>query len=109
MGQFLKYSNFPYASRRVIFSEIRNDTEPNTKYVRVLDPRATEISFVRTDCPKKETLYVSCSNLGKIHLLANKQTFFFAKFVDIVFHRMRSSIHTVSKYGYELVENGCPR
>lgn len=53
-----------FPQRRVIFSEIRNNTEPNTKYVRVLDPRAQEISFVRTDCPKKETLYVSCSNLG---------------------------------------------
>lgn len=56
---------FFWFNRRVIFSEIRNDTELDTKYVRVLDPRAQEISFVRTDCPKRETLYVSCSNLGK--------------------------------------------
>lgn len=50
---------------RVQFSEVRNDTEPNTKYVRVLDPNASEIAFVRTSCEKRQALYVSCSNLGK--------------------------------------------
>lgn len=51
--------------RKVAFSEVRNDTEPNTRgYVRVLDPKAAEISFVRTTCEKKQALYVSCSNLG---------------------------------------------
>ncbi|XP_055595404.1 uncharacterized protein LOC129746008 [Uranotaenia lowii] len=48
---------------RVDFSEIRNDTEPNTSYVRVLDPRASEISFVRTTCQTKQSLYVSCGQL----------------------------------------------
>ncbi|KAL9692665.1 hypothetical protein quinque_016441 [Culex quinquefasciatus] len=48
---------------RVDFSEIRNDTEPNTSYVRVLDPRASEISFVRTTCQSKQSLYVSCGQL----------------------------------------------
>ncbi|XP_055298074.1 uncharacterized protein LOC129566301 [Sitodiplosis mosellana] len=48
---------------KVAFSEVRNDTEPNTRYVRVLDPKAAEISFVRTTCEKKQALYVSCSNL----------------------------------------------
>ncbi|XP_053678140.1 uncharacterized protein LOC128728538 [Anopheles nili] len=48
---------------RVNYSEIRNDTEPNTSYVRVLDPRASEISFVRTQCQSKQSLYVACSHL----------------------------------------------
>lgn len=50
--------------RKVALSGIRNDTENNTRYVRVLDPKAAEISFVRTTCEKKQALYVSCSNLG---------------------------------------------
>lgn len=49
---------------KVIYSEIRNDTEHNVRYVKVLDPRAAEISFVRTSCEKKRALYVSCGNLG---------------------------------------------
>lgn len=52
-----------YSCRRVAFSEVRNDTEPNTSYVRVLDPRASEISFVRTNCARTGALYVSCKNL----------------------------------------------
>lgn len=50
--------------RKVAFSEVRNDTEPNTRYVRVLDPKAAEISFVRTSCEKRQALFVSCANLG---------------------------------------------
>lgn len=50
--------------RKLQFSEVRNDSEPNTRYVRVLDPTAPEISFIRTDCEKKEALYVACANLG---------------------------------------------
>lgn len=50
--------------RRVTYSTIRNDTEHNVRYVKVLDPRAAEISFVRTSCEKKQALYVSCGNLG---------------------------------------------
>lgn len=45
------------------FSKITNDTEPNGNYVRVLDPKAHEISFVRTPCHSHEVLYVSCENL----------------------------------------------
>ncbi|XP_055523344.1 uncharacterized protein LOC129717463 [Wyeomyia smithii] len=48
---------------RVEYSEVRNDTEPNTSYVRVLDPRASEISFVRTTCQSKQSLYVGCGQL----------------------------------------------
>ncbi|KAG4075762.1 hypothetical protein HA402_003588 [Bradysia odoriphaga] len=47
----------------VLFSEVRNDSEPDTNYVRVLDPRAQEISFVRTACYKKQALFVSCDKL----------------------------------------------
>lgn len=54
-----------FFSRKVLYSEVRNDTETNTRYVKVLDPRAAEISFVRTTCEKKQALYVSCGNLGK--------------------------------------------
>lgn len=46
-------------------SEFRNDTENNTRFVRVLDPKAAEISFVRTTCEGKEALHVSCSQLGE--------------------------------------------
>uniref|UniRef100_A0A336LL32 CSON010371 protein n=1 Tax=Culicoides sonorensis TaxID=179676 RepID=A0A336LL32_CULSO len=48
---------------KVAFSKITNDTEPNGNYVRVLDPKAHEISFVRTPCKSREVLYVSCENL----------------------------------------------
>lgn len=49
---------------KVTFSEVRNDTEENQhNYVRVLDPRAAEISFVRTSCPKREAFYLGCSHL----------------------------------------------
>jgi hypothetical protein len=48
----------------VKFSEIRNDTEDdNRNYVRVLDPRASEISFVRTDCDKRQALFLECESL----------------------------------------------
>lgn len=50
---------------RLEFAEVRNDTEPHTHYVKVLDPRAEEISFVRTACPKRQALYVSCGQLGE--------------------------------------------
>ncbi|XP_055390020.1 uncharacterized protein LOC129619000 [Condylostylus longicornis] len=43
--------------------EIRNDSEKISDYVRVLDPHAAEISFVRTSCHNKEVLYVTCSDL----------------------------------------------
>lgn len=52
------------------YSEVRNDTEMNTRYVRVLDPKAAEISFVRTSCEKKQALYVSCANLGSYEYLS---------------------------------------
>lgn len=48
---------------RVAFSRITNDTETMNNYVRVLDPKAAEISFVRTPCHSREALYVSCENL----------------------------------------------
>lgn len=52
------------SNRRVTFSEVRNDTEANQhNYVRVLDPRAAEISFVRTGCAKREAFYLGCSHL----------------------------------------------
>lgn len=50
---------------RLLFAEVRNDTEPDQHYVKVLDPRAEEISFVRTACPRRQALYVSCGELGE--------------------------------------------
>lgn len=53
-----------FVSRNVKLSELRNDTEDdNRNYVRVLDPRAAEISFVRTDCDKRRALYLECESL----------------------------------------------
>ncbi|XP_037931965.1 uncharacterized protein LOC119666754 [Teleopsis dalmanni] len=43
--------------------EVRNDTERVEDYVRVLDPHAPEISFIRTHCPAREVLYVGCGEL----------------------------------------------
>lgn len=55
---------FSTKNRRVMFAEVRNDTEANhSNYVRVLDPRAAEISFIRTGCPKREAFYLGCSHL----------------------------------------------
>lgn len=51
-------------SRKVISAEVKQDNEPYTNYVRVLDPHAQEISFVRTDCRKRGALFVTCDNLG---------------------------------------------
>lgn len=62
------------------FCEIRNDTEPNTRYVRVLDPKASEISFVRTACEKKQAFYVSCQNLGSFPVAWIGRCFFY-KFI----------------------------
>lgn len=60
--------------RKVTFAEIRNDTENDQhNYVRVLDPRAAEISFVRTNCARKEAFYLACSHLecGKQSAISN--------------------------------------
>ncbi|GAB0099413.1 uncharacterized protein DMENIID0001_152690 [Sergentomyia squamirostris] len=49
--------------QRLLHAEVRTDNEPNITYVRVFNPRAPEISFVRTNCRKKLALYVMCDNL----------------------------------------------
>lgn len=46
---------------RHILAEVRSDTEPGISYVRVLDPRATEISFIRTECKTRAALYIKCA------------------------------------------------
>lgn len=55
--------------------DVRNDTEHLDDYVRVLDPNAPEISFVRTRCPRREVLYVACESLqcGVQSVLSGKQ------------------------------------
>jgi hypothetical protein len=56
----------------VTFAEVRNDTEiGHNNYVRVLDPRAAEISFVRTTCARREAFFLGCS-----HLECGKQSAF---------------------------------
>lgn len=55
--------------------ELRNETEIIDDYVRVLDPNAAEISFVRTRCPRREVLYLRCGKLqcGVQSVLSGKQ------------------------------------
>ncbi|XP_039959052.1 uncharacterized protein LOC120773922 [Bactrocera tryoni] len=55
--------------------EVRNDTEQVEDYVRVLDPHAPEISFIRTHCQKRQVLYVGCGELqcGVQSVLSPKQ------------------------------------
>lgn len=43
--------------------DVQNDTEELSDYVRVLDPHAPEISFIRTHCPRRQVLYVGCDKL----------------------------------------------
>ncbi|XP_037725052.1 uncharacterized protein LOC119556725 isoform X2 [Drosophila subpulchrella] len=43
--------------------DVQNDTEQLSDYVRVLDPHAPEISFIRTHCPRRQVLYVGCGEL----------------------------------------------
>lgn len=54
---------------------MRNDTEQVEDYVRVLDPHAPEISFIRTHCQKRQVLYVGCGELqcGVQSVLSPKQ------------------------------------
>ena len=37
------------------------------------DPTAAEITFVRAPCPKKEVLYVGCSDPGKKNISLNSK------------------------------------
>jgi hypothetical protein len=65
-----------FLNRRVTLAEVRNDTEANqNNYVRVLDPRAAEISFVRTGCQKREAFWLSCSHLecGRQSVIASEK------------------------------------
>jgi hypothetical protein len=48
----------------VNFVRIQEDKEDEVQYVHMEDPSAAEITFVRAPCPKKEVLYIGCSNLG---------------------------------------------
>jgi len=49
----------------VNFVRIQEDEETEVQYVHMEDPSASEITFVRAPCPKKEVLYVGCSDLGR--------------------------------------------
>lgn len=43
--------------------QVETDYEPNVQYVSMKDPQAAEINFIRTPCPTRQVLKVSCSNL----------------------------------------------
>jgi hypothetical protein len=60
----------------VNFVRIQEDEEPEVQYVHMEDPSAAEITFVRAPCPKKEVLYVGCSDLG-MSLFALSHAFYF--------------------------------
>lgn len=47
------------------FVRIQEDEEAEVPYVHMEDPSASEITFVRAPCPKKEVLYIGCSDLGR--------------------------------------------
>ncbi|XP_069697867.1 atrial natriuretic peptide-converting enzyme [Periplaneta americana] len=49
--------------KNVNFVRIQEDKEDEVQYVHMEDPTAAEITFVRAPCPKKEVLYVGCSDL----------------------------------------------
>lgn len=75
---------FLIKNRRVTLSEVRNDTEVgHSNYVRVLDPRAAEISFVRTTCARREAFYLGCS-----HLECGKQSAFSADKAGVTLPKM---------------------
>lgn len=44
---------------------VETDEEENVSYVKMRNPTASEISFIRTRCPSKKVLKVACSDLGK--------------------------------------------
>jgi hypothetical protein len=48
----------------VNFVRIQEDKEDEVQYVHMEDPSAAEITFVRAPCPRREVLYVGCSDLG---------------------------------------------
>ncbi|XP_065171253.1 atrial natriuretic peptide-converting enzyme-like [Atheta coriaria] len=43
--------------------QVEKDAEDDVAYVSMDDPTASEISFVRSECPTKQVLKVSCANL----------------------------------------------
>lgn len=60
----LKYwNNF---SRTLLSMDVEIDDEVNVSYVKMKNPTASEISFIRTRCPTKKVLKVSCSELGEL-------------------------------------------
>lgn len=49
--------------RSVTSVQVEKDAEDDVAYVSMDDPTASEISFVRSECPTKQVLKVSCANL----------------------------------------------
>lgn len=45
--------------------QVEKDTEEDVTYVRMKDPSAPEIVFVRSPCPSRQVLKVACAELGK--------------------------------------------
>nr|CAI5828671.1 unnamed protein product [Callosobruchus analis] len=49
--------------QNVISVNVETDIENNVSYVKMKNPTAPEISFVRSKCPSKQVLKVACSDL----------------------------------------------
>ncbi|XP_018562305.1 atrial natriuretic peptide-converting enzyme [Anoplophora glabripennis] len=49
--------------QKVLSVGVEIDTESNVSYVKMKDPTAPEINFIRALCPSKQVLKVSCSDL----------------------------------------------
>lgn len=52
--------------RKVLSVHVEKDIEENIAYVSMKDPTAQEIVFVRSACPSKQVLKISCAELGKL-------------------------------------------
>lgn len=63
------YANGTLIKRNLLSVEIVDDEDLPTsipsRYVHVVDPFASEITFNLGTCPTKKVLHVSCSDAGK--------------------------------------------
>lgn len=67
-------SRFFFFYRSAVTAEVVPDAEELDKdknnespqYVEIVDPFASEISFLKSKCPEKRVIKVVCDNLGKL-------------------------------------------
>lgn len=43
-----------------------SETKSNPEYVEVVDPFAPEISFLKSECPQRKVIRVTCDQLGEL-------------------------------------------